>query len=441
MNKKHLTIGTIALVVLVFGILYNIASQLQLGIEPAPSSNFVGQQQNTLSDDAVQQQATLPGEISKANNLFSIDLYNKYKSKEGNLFFSPYGVLSGLSMAYEGAKGRTAEEMQRVLRLPNDMEEIRLDFKRIYEEINGESKPYKLTIANALWAQQDYPFRQDYLKLVEDYYGGKVTNLDFKENTEDARITINNWAAEKTSDKIKDLLSKDDLDPQTRLVLTNAIYFKANWSSQFDPKDTREAGFELSSGDLKSVKMMNNEDNFNYGETEDLQILEMDYLGGDLSMLIILPKENDLSSVENSISVANLADWKKNMHKEKVSVSIPKFSFETKYIMNEDLKEMGMPTAFSKDADFGGMWHRSGGENLYIHKTVQKTFIGVSESGTEASASTAVVVRRLTSAGPSGSEENVKIFRADHPFIFVIQQKNSGNILFMGRVSDPTIKH
>ena len=375
--------------------------------------------------------------VVHANNQFAIDLYSKYKSKDGNLFYSPYSISSALAMTYEGAKGQTAGEMKSVLHLPDNKETIRSDFVSINNEINKEGKSYKLTSANALWVQKDYPFIKDYFDLVDNYYGGKATNLDFKTDTENSRITINKWVEDKTNDKIKNLIPEGILTPDTRLVLTNAIYFKANWSSQFYEESTYDADFKISNTNIVKIPTMHQTNELNYGETDNLQILEMDYLGNDLSMLIILPKDGDLNAVENSLDVSNFAEWKKDMGVEEVEVSIPRFKFETKYFMADDLKEMGMPTAFNPDlADFSGMWNRQNDENLYISEVIHQAFVNVTESGTEAAAATAVVMM-VGSAGPEPVIKP-KIFKADHPFIFIIQQKDTGNILFMGRVSDPT---
>ena len=399
---------------------------------------LLNQNYSIINNNNNQPNVVIANGVVDANNQLAMDLYQKYKSKEENLFYSSYSISSALAMTYEGAKGKTAEEMQTVLHLPNDKEKVRSDFVGIYSEINKADKPYQLTTANDLWAQNDYPFRDDYFKTVDDYYNGKVTNLDFKTDTENSRVTINNWVEDKTNDKIKDLIPKGILTPETRLVLTNAIYFKANWSSQFIAENTAEGQFKLGSGASATAEMMHQTNDFNYGETKDLQILEMNYLGNDLSMLIILPKENNLNSLENSISVANLASWKKNMDAEEVRVTIPKFKFETKYFMVEDLKEMGMPTAFDgSSADFTGMWNRQRDENLYISEVIHQTFIEVAEAGTEAAAATAVIMGETTAVGP-GQIKEPKVFTADHPFIFIIQQKDTGNILFMGRVSNPT---
>lgn len=397
---------------------------------------FLFKQDSIIIDNSQQNPIIITTGVVDANNQFAADLYSKYKSKEGNMFFSPYSISSALAMTYEGAKGKTAEEMQAVLHLPNDKEEIRSDFTDINSELNKADKTYKLSVANALWAQKDYTFINTYFNLVDNVYGGKVTNLDFKTDTENSRVTINDWIEDKTNDKIKDLIPKGILTPDTKLVLTNAIYFKANWSSQFDAENTRDGQFKLSSGENADVKMMHQTNNFNYGETNNLQILEMNYLGDDLSMVIILPKENNLESLESMFDKEKLNEWKNNLEIQEVRVTLPKFKFETKYFMANDLKEMGMPTAFKyPDADFTGIsppTAESPNGELYIGEVIHQTFIEVAEYGTEAAAATAVIAK--AGAGPT---EEPKIFIADHPFMFIIQQKDSGNILFMGRVSDP----
>jgi len=366
-----------------------------------------------------------------ANNLLSFDLYDKYKTEDGNLFFSSYSIVSALAMTYEGARGQTAEEMRTVLHLPDSKETLRSDFLDVYSELNKFDKTYKLSTANALWAQEDYPFIEDYFNIVTQNYGGSITNLDFVGHSEESRITINDWVEERTNDKIKDLIPQGLINVNTRLVLTNAVYFKANWSKQFNAEDTFDSQFHLNSEETVDVKYMSKTSTYNYGETDSLQILEMDYLENDLSMLIILPKDNNVAQVENSFSLQELENWKNNMADERLRVRIPKFKFETKYFMAEDLAEMGMPTAFSNQADFTGM---SETNELAISDVVHQTFIEVAEYGTEAAAATAVTME-LTSVGPP--VEQPKLFLADHPFIFIIQDKESGNILFMGRMGNP----
>lgn len=370
--------------------------------------------------------------VVDANNQLALDLYSKYKSEKGNVFFSPYSILSVLAIAYEGARGTTASEMQAVLHLPNDKGKIHSDFVNISNEINKAGKSYQLSVANDLWAQKDYTFLTDYFNTVAQYYDGKLTNLDFKSDTENSRITINDWVANKTNNKIQNLIPQGTVGSSTRLVITNAIYFKADWLRQFDGGDTYDQDFKLDSGNTVKAKMMHNTANLNYGETDTLQLLEMPYVGNDLSMIIFLPKDNNLINLDDSISINNLSNWKNAMKNERVAVSLPKFKFDTDYFMSKDLKEMGMPTAFTGNADFSGM---TGTKDLYISEVIHKAFVEVAEYGTEAAAATAVIMRAMAVPMP---QEPPKVFNADHPFIFTIQDNQSGNILFMGRVLDPT---
>jgi serpin B len=374
--------------------------------------------------------------VVAANNQFAFDLYSRYKSKDGNIFFSPYSISSALAMTYEGARGKTAEEMQAVLYFPKDDAIRRESFLKINNQINKQDKRYKLHTANALWAQKEYPFLSDYFNLIQQYYGGKVTNLDFFNNTENSRVTINNWIEEQTNNKIQNLIPAGILHPLTRLVLTNAIYFKGFWLKQFDKNDTKQEDFRISPDHKIKVQMMHltgKEANFNYAETDKLQILELPYEGKDLSMLILLPKGDDLKATEESLNSENLAEWKKLFRIEEIDLYLPKFKFETKYFMAQDLANMGMATAFSEEtADFTRMYDRiKAKRNLFISAVIHQAFIDVNEKGTEAAAATAIIFKDSISMPP-------KLFNADHPFIFVIQDKETGNILFIGRISDPT---
>jgi serpin B len=363
--------------------------------------------------------------VVDANNQFAFDLYNQLKQDGGNVFYSPFSIETALAMTYEGAKGETADEMQKVLHFP--LENRQASFAKIINEINAGSNDYQLKTANALWAQKDYPFLDSYFNLVESYYGGNVTNLDFKADTENSRQTINNWVAEQTNDKIKDLIPAGMLSPAARLVITNAIYFKGKWIKQFEKKDTQEKDFKLSTGSTAKVQMMQLfGEEFNYTETENLQVLEMPYKGDELSMLILLPRGN-IESIESELNAGNLSLWRNSLKTEDVDMFIPKFKFETKYMMKQMLVNMGMQTAFLDNADFSGM---TGQIDLKISEVIHQAYVAVDEEGTEAAAATGVVF--ITSA-----YKPVKVFNADHPFIFIIQQKETGNILFMGRVENP----
>jgi serpin B len=362
--------------------------------------------------------------VVDANNQLAFDLYNKF-DKTGNVFYSPFSIETALAMTYEGARGITADEMQDVLHLPSENRQA--SFAKVINKINAGSKDYQLSTANALWAQKDYPFLDSYFNLVNNYYGGKVTNLDFKTDTENSRLTINKWVEEQTNDKIKDLIPQGILSGMTKLVLTNAIYFKGKWVKQFDEKNTEDADFKTDSGIVTAKMMELTEERFNYAENDALQILELPYNGNDTSMIIILPKQ-DLASIDASLNAESLELWKQSMSSQMVDVYIPKFKFETKYMMREMLVSMGMREAFSDEADFSGM---TGKKDLMIDQVIHQAFVEVNEEGTEAAAATAVVMK------VTAINLEQKVFRADHPFIFIIQQKDTGNILFMGRVENP----
>jgi len=443
-------LGENIFIAFIFSLTYAGLDELHQYFVPGRSCNFfdfgvdglgilIGINNNSKNSDFNQETDVFANNIVDANSRFALDLYSKYRLKEDNLFFSSYSISSALAMTYEGAKGKTAEEMKIVLHLPNDTEKIHSDFININNQLNHENKLYNLSIANALWAQEDYPFLENYFRIVENTYGAKATNLNFKTDTENSRITINNWVEDKTNNKIKNLLPQGILTFDTKLVLTNVIYFKANWSNPFNADDTITEKFKINSEESVDTKMMHEQSFFNYGETNNLQILEMDYLGDWLSMIIILPKEIDSRSVEDSLSTLNLANWKREMKNREVLVTIPKFKFETKYFMARDLREMGMLDAFDPNmANFTGMWNKQNDENLYISEVIHQTFIEVAEAGTEAAAATAVIIAE-SAAGPIFIEPpKPKIFTADHPFIFIIQEKNTGNILFMGKLINPT---
>lgn len=373
--------------------------------------------------------------VVEAQNRFAFSLYLQLRKeqKDKNIFFSPYSISTALVMIYEGARGKTAKEMRSVLYIPEEPAIRRANLARIINVFNKPDKKYKLLTANALWAQKDYRFLNDYFKTVEKYYGGKATNLDFKdaEKREKSRRVINVWVEEQTGNRIKDLIPQGVLSDLTRLVLTNAIYFKGKWMKQFNPRDTKDENFTTITGKTIKVPMMRLTDDiaeFNYVEIDGVQILEMPYDSDELSMLILLPGRNKLDNLEKSLTLENLSRWKSLLIKQRVDVYLPRFKFETKYFMVETLSGLGMPTAFSRGADFSGM---DGTKNLFIQNVIHQAFVEVNEEGTEAAAATGVVV------GVKSIRE-IPVFRADRPFIFIIQHKDTGGILFLGRVVLPT---
>ena len=420
MNKKILTIGIILLMVAI------VTSTAVLFLFPYQPDLLPQSDESSSTPQGIQ-------EVVDANNKFAFDLYSELdKSENENIFYSPYSISAALAMTYEGAKGQTADEMKSVFHFPEN-NILRPNFAAIYNDINKGNNAYELRTGNALWVQQDYPFLQDYTNKVEKYYGGKVANVDFVKETEKSRQTINAFIEEQTNDKIKDLIPAGVLSPMTRLVLTNAIYFKGTWTWEFNKSDTSEQDFKITTTNVVKIPMMymNPEKaTFNYADVEDLQILELPYKGEKISMLILLPTEN-LNTIEPSLTAEKLKEWKSQMKEDKLdAIYLPKFEFDTKYFMKEILSSLGMPTAFSAgNADFSGM---DSSRDLFIDAVIHQAYVKVDEEGTEAAAATAVVMG-TTSVGPPR-----KIFMADHPFIFIIQEKETGNILFIGRVTDPT---
>ena len=370
-------------------------------------------------------------DISDSNNQFAFDLYSKLSEEEGNIFFSPWSITAALAMTYEGARGETANEIARTLHFPEDYGLLRLSYVELNSKINSKDSKYNLSTANAFWVQKDFGILDEYVNVLQKYYDASANLVDFIKATEEARQTINKWVEDKTNDKIKDLIPVGVLDAATRLVLTNAIYFKANWLVQFDKEETKNEEFKVNNEKTVIVPIMRyTESRFNYAETDESQILELLYEGNNLSMIILLPKNDDLEKVESSLSTVKFTEWVTKLKEQNVDVFIPRFTFDSKYFLSKNLKEMGILSSFDPlEADFSGI---DGKKDLVISDVIHQAFVDVNEEGTEAAAATAVVIGIISIPPPT------PIFRADHPFIFIIQERENNTILFIGRVSDPT---
>ncbi len=369
-------------------------------------------------------------EGSMADNRFAFDLFSMYAEKEGNIFFSPYSISTALAMTYEGARGRTAEEIREVFYFPENITLMRASQAATYERLNPQDAEYELSTANALWTREGRPFLEEYLQTVETHYRGKATELDFAGDPDGSRVIINDWVEDQTNQKIEELLPKNSIKTDTAIVLTNAIYFKGDWMMQFDPSLTEEADFYVTPSRTESAEMMALKgERPNYAETDELRAVELPYNGSDLSMLVILSKGN-LSDLERSLDSEDLYDIRQRLHSARMDVYLPKFKLEEKYEMGRDLVAMGMPTAFSPGADFSGMAEDA--EYFFISEVFHKAFVDVNEEGTEAAAATGVVIRETAVV-----LEEPEPFRADRPFIFLIQERETGRILFMGRFSEP----
>ncbi len=379
-------------------------------------------------------------ELADGGSQFAFDLYARLTG-DGNLFFSPYSISTALAMTAAGARGNTELEMANVLRLQMAgaggafsgaaRERVAASFASLQEGLTASpaTRGYELNIANSLWGQEGYPFRDSYVKLVATYFGGGFNSADFQRNAEAERVRINKWVEGETREKIVDLIPPGGVDPVTTLVLTNAVYFKGQWMSRFDEKVTADAVFHGTHGDA-TVPMMYQKGDFRYCETEDVQVLEMPYRGDEISMLVVLPRTDSLVNlrvVESRLSAVALSVWLEQLREKELRVYFPRFemTWGTEDISGR-LAAMGMKDAFSSRADFSGM---SDLGDLFIGPVFHKAFVAVNEEGTEAAAATAVVMKRL-------AIEHETVFRADRPFLFVIRDNATGCILFMGRVAD-----
>jgi serpin B len=392
--------------------------------------------------------------VVAGNSAFALDLYARLRGQEGNLFFSPFSLSTALAMTYAGAGGETAMQISHGLHLPSDgmtvpvelggrqdmevvqfvpweQERLHAAFGALVEDMNARQQGghYRLSVANALWGQKGYGFLDEFLAVTRSNYGAGLREVDFAGDTEGARKTINEWVEQQTQDRIKDLVPPGVLDALTRLALTNAIYFKGDWAAQFDPEVTAEAPFTLSDGKKLAVQMMRQTGTFGYLEAPAFQALDLPYRGGDLSMIVLLPREPDgLTALEELLTPQSLGHWLGSLRKREVQVFLPRFTMASQFSLVDVLETMGMTDAFDANAaDLSGM---NGQRNLHVTAVIHKAFVEVNEEGTEAAAATGVAVG-VTSIGPMPV-----IFRADRPFFLLIRDNATGSILFLGRLAE-----
>jgi len=382
--------------------------------------------------------ATQPAKVSardlqavvSANNHFARDLYGQLAKQDGNLFVSPYSVSTALAMTYAGARGETAAQMATVLHVqPLPAKRLHPALAALQGRLVAVEKGYQLHVANALWGQKGHAFLPEFLTLNKAHYGAGLQQVDFAADTEAARQTINAWTGKQTNNRIKDLLKPGVLTSDTMLVLSNAIYFKGQWVSKFDPKKTGPAPFMLVDGKTVTVPMMHQSGPFRFARLPNLKAVELPYVGRALSMLVLLPnKAADLPKLERALTLTQIQQWVKRLRGEKeVEVTLPRFTVTTAFSLKDTLAGMGMTDACTPGkADFSGM---DGSRTLFIGAVEHKAFVEVSEEGTEAAAATDVVMYK--------GEAPPRVFRADHPFVFVIRDNRTGSILFMGRLMNP----
>ncbi|MCL7452602.1 MAG: serpin family protein [Anaerolineae bacterium] len=409
------------------------------------ATGFQWQGEVSATGEVISAQATPPApadpaditKLADGNTAFALELYQLLRQQEGNLFYSPYSISLALAMTYAGARGETEVQMAEALHfdLPQDrlhpafeaLAQVLASRGEVAEDKEGEG--FRLNVANALWGQEDYQFLATFLAVVEQHYGGGLQPVDFLSAPEEARETINAWVEDETEGKIQDLIPSGVIDSLTRLVLTNAIYFNAAWADPFEPDMTKNGPFYLLDGGEVSVPMMRQMISLPYYAGDGYQAVEMFYDGHELSMVILLPEQSALKAFEGSLDRDQLAAIVQNLEHQPVSLTMPRFEFDAEFSLKEALATLGMPQAFTEAADFSGM---TGNRDLLISEVVHKAFVAVDEAGTEAAAATAV---EMAVTGAPAEPVQVTL---DHPFLFLIRDIETGTILFLGRVVDPS---
>lgn len=369
------------------------------------------------------------------NRTFAFDLYRELAVPDQNLFFSPFSISVALAMAYPGAEGETETSIRETLHFGLAEPELHSAFDAASRALQGraselaedaEGTGFELRTVNQAFGQQGYPFLDGYLDVLARHYGAGLIAVDFG-RSEATRAVINGWVAEQTESRVKDLLPPGSLTVDTRLVLTNAIYFKASWLSQFDSKDTTDAAFQAPAGE-RTVPMMKQALVADYAEGEAYQAVELPYLSPAVRMLFILPRAGELEAFSAGLDDALLSEIRSALSEHEVTLQLPRFSFESENRLKAPLQSLGMSLPFAGDADFSAI--AGGVEPLWIDEVYHKAFVGVDEEGTEAAAATAVVFT-TDSAKPLAS------ITFDRPFVFCLYDEPSGQILFLGQLVDP----
>jgi serpin B len=420
------------IVMLVLVLLLPLIASIQMG-QPVSGDVLQSDKERITSPDATSNEQAL---LVEGNSAFAFELYQALKGKEGNLFYSPYSISLALAMTYAGARGQTAQQMADTLQFMLEQDRLHPAFNWLDAELasRGEGaqgkdgEGFRLNVVNAIWGQNDYEFLPAFLDVLAENYGAGLRILDFINEAEKSRLTINEWVSDQTEGRIEDLIPQGAIDALTRLVLTNAIYFNAAWEYPFDENITADGPFYLLNGGQVTVPMMKQTESFGYTKKEGYQAVELPYDGDELSMVILLPSSGNFEAFEEGLQAQQVNDIINGLQLTEVALTMPKFEFDSEFRLKDTLAEMGMPIAFSGAADFSGM---TGSPELCISEVVHKAFVSVDEAGTEAAAATAVIMR-LTAV----PEPPVPV-TIDRPFIFLIRDIETGAILFVGRVLNP----
>jgi serpin B len=377
--------------------------------------------------------------LANGNSTFAFDLYQVLKEGSSeNLFYSPYSISIALAMTFAGARGQTERQMAETMHYFLPQDRLHPAFNRLDQILatrgqgaagKEEGQGFQLNVANAIWGQMGYQFLQPFLDTLARNYGAGLRLVDFVQAAEEARVTINDWIAEQTEGRIKDLIPAGAIDSMTRLVLTNAIYFNAAWQFPFDEARTEDGSFTKIDGSQVTVPMMAAQESFGYAAGEGYQAVDLLYDGGELSMVVLVPSPGTFEQFQAGLDAEQVSDILDGLSRQQVALTLPKFEFESQFALSSVLQSMGMTEAFSPEADFSGM---TGKPELFISDVIHKAFVAVDESGTEAAAATAVIMKLSAMPG-----EAVKVI-VDRPFVFLIRDLETGTILFVGRVMDPS---
>ena len=372
-------------------------------------------------------------EIITANNQFAIAMYQQINGQpdqaDKNVFFSPYSLSTAMAMLYAAAEGETKAQIQKTFHYPAPAI-LNPNSAALYNQFNKPNPDYKLATVNDLWMQQGLTPTKSYIDTVQRYYSGQVTALDFEGSPDPARQTINKRIAEKTKQMIPELLPKGSIKSDTAVVLTNAIYFKGDWTMPFTAERTSAQPFYNAIGRASTVQMMQQQSYFSYYENKHIQVVQLPYKGDDLSMLVVLPKLNHklaMQQLAKSLNATKIKQWSAGLVRQEVDLQLPKFKLDARYQMKTLLADMGMPKAFNNGAEFNLY---ADGPPIKLDEVYHQAVVTVDEKGTEAAAAAGAVGMYVGMSYPVE-------FKADHPFMFVIKDNKTDAILFLGQVNKP----
>jgi serpin B len=388
--------------------------------------------------------------VMRGDPRFAARLYRYLAATPGNTFLSPASIRVALGMAYAGAAGATAEEMARTLALEGDASAVRRGFAALlrawkslgelprapqneWDRQSLEQQRILLRVVSRLFGQQGYSFRKEFLAVLATEYGAPLCEVDFRE-PEAVRTLINDWIEEQTEKRIRELIQPGMVNADTRMVLCNAVHFKARWTFEFSEHATRPGPFFVDAARSVDAPLMSQTQHYGYAETKGAQLVELPYGAGGLAMLLVVPRERDgLARIESKMDDDAIAKWTGALSPQRVHLTMPRFRIDSAFRMKEALAALGMRTAFEYGpADFSGM---DGSRQLCVSEVIHQAFVEVDERGTEAAAASAVVA--VFGAPPPKMAEPIEL-RADRPFLFLIRDVRTATVLFMGRLANPT---